>query len=319
MLKGDARMAEVLRRALWGGIAQARPTRSQVPLAGRRYRISAGAAQALRRRPAPGGGDDDQLLRTTPPAGSGWRMRLAEDARRQKEDGRRQPDRRRDRAGPPGSAEVRAFLRRGLAGPATRAGLLVRAAHRPGPAGPAPPAGCSTTTSRQLLRWAAAPRSVRTAPWTRGRRGPGRRGRRPARAHARATGTWWSTRRRTSRRCSAARSPAGCAARLAHRARRPGPGAPARGRPSDWRDTLAGLGRPDAGRPPADQRLPGARRGARLRQPAAAAHRRRGCRRRPRCGSDPGAPARPRRWRSSPAPLAEVGGRRWRPRRARSA
>src|SRR3712207_4804840 len=38
VLKGDARMAEVLRRALWGEIAK--PTDSvQVPLAGRRYRI----------------------------------------------------------------------------------------------------------------------------------------------------------------------------------------------------------------------------------------------------------------------------------------
>src|SRR5919202_3075702 len=38
VLKGDARMAEVLRRALWGSIVK--PTESiQVPLAGRRYRI----------------------------------------------------------------------------------------------------------------------------------------------------------------------------------------------------------------------------------------------------------------------------------------
>src|SRR3954468_2385029 len=39
VLKGDARMAEVLRRALWGGISK--PQESiQVPLSGRRYRIS---------------------------------------------------------------------------------------------------------------------------------------------------------------------------------------------------------------------------------------------------------------------------------------
>src|SRR5438270_3103543 len=38
VLKGDARMAEVLRRALWGGITK--PADSlQVPLAGRRYRV----------------------------------------------------------------------------------------------------------------------------------------------------------------------------------------------------------------------------------------------------------------------------------------
>src|SRR5436305_1036769 len=36
VLKGDARMAEVLRRALWGGLVK--PTDSiQVPLAGRKY------------------------------------------------------------------------------------------------------------------------------------------------------------------------------------------------------------------------------------------------------------------------------------------
>src|SRR3954447_6889765 len=58
VLKGDARMAEVLRRALWGGIAK--PADSvQVPLAGRRYRIPVERLKRyvddLRRRSRAGG------------------------------------------------------------------------------------------------------------------------------------------------------------------------------------------------------------------------------------------------------------------------
>ena len=43
--------------------------------------------------------------------------------------------------------------------------------------------------------------------------------------------------------------------------------------PSDWQETLAGLGRPDTVVRPLTRGLPGAGRGARLRQPAAAVHR----------------------------------------------
>src|SRR5688572_23890462 len=62
VLKGDVRMAEVLRRALWGEIAK--PADSiQVPLSGRRYRIPVERLKRyvddLRRR---GRADDDQQL-----------------------------------------------------------------------------------------------------------------------------------------------------------------------------------------------------------------------------------------------------------------
>ncbi|NYJ05167.1 HelD family protein [Petropleomorpha daqingensis] len=85
VLKGDARMAEVLRRALWGGLVK--PTDSiQVPLAGRKYRIPVERLKRyvddLRRR---GQLTDD--LQTLHYAAGRERLAqsLAEDARRQKE------------------------------------------------------------------------------------------------------------------------------------------------------------------------------------------------------------------------------------------
>jgi DNA helicase IV len=163
VLKGDARMAEVLRRALWGEIAK--PTDSvQVPLAGRRYRVPVERLKRyvddLRRRAR--AADDQQLVHY---AAGRERLALliAEDARRQKEEAGGSPTdaetRRTAR-----SAEVQAFCdevwpARDAAG-LVRAlfsdpGLLARAAR-----------GILDDGEQELLRWPRAPRSVRTAPWT---------------------------------------------------------------------------------------------------------------------------------------------------------
>src|SRR3954463_7732330 len=85
VLKGDARMAEVLRRAMWGGIVK--PADSiQVPLAGRKYRIPVERLKRyvddLRRR---GQHADDQQLVHYAAGRERLAMTLAEDARRQKE------------------------------------------------------------------------------------------------------------------------------------------------------------------------------------------------------------------------------------------
>src|SRR3954465_2041101 len=85
VLKGDARMAQVLRQALWGGIAK--PADSiQVPLAGRRYRIPVERLKRyvddLRRR---GQIPDDQQLLHYAAGRERLALSVAEDARRQKE------------------------------------------------------------------------------------------------------------------------------------------------------------------------------------------------------------------------------------------
>jgi DNA helicase IV len=108
VLKGDARMAEVLRRALWGEIAK--PVDSvQVPLAGRRYRVPVERLKRhvddLRRR---GRADDDQQLLHYAAGRERLAMLLAEDARRQKEEAGGSPtDAETRRAAR--SVEVRAF------------------------------------------------------------------------------------------------------------------------------------------------------------------------------------------------------------------
>ena len=108
VLKGDVRMAEVLRKALWGEIAK--PAGSvQVPLAGRRYRVPVERLKRyvddLRRRSR--AGDDQQLLHYA--AGrERLAMLLAEDARRQKEEAGGSPTDGETRAAAR-SAEVRAF------------------------------------------------------------------------------------------------------------------------------------------------------------------------------------------------------------------
>ena len=174
--------------------------RPPLPRAGR-------AAQALRRRPAP-----PRPHRRRPAAAALRRgPRAAGDAGRRgrppaEGGGRRQPDRRRD---PPRRPQPRGarLLRRRLAGPRRR-GAGARAAHRRRAAGARRPGASWTTTSRRPCAGTGAPQRAHRAV-DRGRRGAGRRGGRPARADRAATGTSCSTRRRTSPRCSAARSPGG--------------------------------------------------------------------------------------------------------------
>ena len=165
VLKGDARMAEVLRRALWGEIAK--PADSiQVPLAGRRYRVPVErlkryvddvrrrgahrgrpAAAALRGRPGAAG---DAARRGRPPAEGG---------------GRRQPHRRRDpRARPAAPRCGRSATRCGR--PATPPALVCTTCSPTRRGWPAPPGASSTTTSRRCC--AGPRRRARCAPrrWT---------------------------------------------------------------------------------------------------------------------------------------------------------
>jgi DNA helicase IV len=163
VLKGEARLAEVLRRALWGLIVK--PAESiQVPLAGRRYRIP---VERLKRyvddlRRGARTEDDLQLLHYA--AGrERLALLLAEDARRQKEEAGGSPtDAETRRAAR--SAQVRAFCDevwpdRDAAGLVfalfTDPALLARAAR-----------GVLDEAEQAALRWDPAPRSVRTAPWS---------------------------------------------------------------------------------------------------------------------------------------------------------
>jgi hypothetical protein len=163
VLKGDPRMAEVLRRALWGEIAK--PVDSvQVPLAGRLYRVPVERLKRyvddLRRRART---DDDQQLLHYAAGRERLAMLLAEDARRQKENNGGAPtDAETRRAAR--SPEVAAFCE--SVWPArdaaslivalwTDPALLARAAR-----------GILDDAEQALLRWPAVPRSVRTASWT---------------------------------------------------------------------------------------------------------------------------------------------------------
>jgi DNA helicase IV len=163
VLKGDARMAEVLRRAMWGEIVK--PVDDVlVPLVGRRYRVPVERLKRyvddLRRR---GRGTDDQQLLHYAAGRERLAMLLAEDARRQKEEAGGSPtDAETRRAAR--SPEVRAFCdavwpARDAAGLVhalfTDAALLARAAR-----------GLVDEEEQALLRWDPPPRSVRTAPWS---------------------------------------------------------------------------------------------------------------------------------------------------------
>src|SRR4051794_24470846 len=163
VLKGDVRMAEVLRRALWGGLAK--PGDSiQVPLAGRKYRIPVERLKRyvddLRRR---GRVVDD--LQTLHYAAGRERLALslAEDARRQKELAGGSPtDAETRRAAR--SPEVRAFCDE--VWPAwDGAGLLFALYTEPARLARAA-RGILDDDEQAALRWPAVPRSVRTAPWT---------------------------------------------------------------------------------------------------------------------------------------------------------
>jgi hypothetical protein len=101
VLKGDARLAEVLRRALWGAIAKPADD-VLVPLAGRRYRVPVERLKRyvddLRRRART---DDDQQLLHYAAGRERLAMLLAGDARRQKEEA----------GGSPSDGEVRRAAR----------------------------------------------------------------------------------------------------------------------------------------------------------------------------------------------------------------
>jgi hypothetical protein len=163
VLKGDARMADVLRRALWGEIAK--PADSvQVPLAGRRYRIPVERLKRyvddLRRR---GRSEDDQQLLHYGAGRERLATLLAEDARRQKEEvGGSPTDSETRRAAR--SPEVRAFCDEVwpardaatlLAGLWSDPARLARAAQ-----------GVLDDGEQARVSWAQPPRSVRAAPWT---------------------------------------------------------------------------------------------------------------------------------------------------------
>ena len=163
VLKGDARMAEVLRRAVWGGIAK--PADSlQVPLAGRRYRVPVERLKRyvddLRRRAR---ADDDQQLLHYAAGRERLALQVAEDARRQKEEAGGSPTdaetRRTAR-----SAEVRAFC--DVVWPAVDAPSLVCALFTDEALLARAARGILYDDEQALLRWPQAPRSARTAPWT---------------------------------------------------------------------------------------------------------------------------------------------------------
>jgi hypothetical protein len=153
----------VLRRALWGEVAK--PTDSiQVPLAGRKYRVTVERLKRyvddVRRR---GRADDDQQLLHYAAGRERLAMLVAEDARRQKEEAGGSPSDAETRKAAR-SAEVRAFC--DVVWPAREAAGLVHDLWSD-PARLARAArGILTDDEQELLRWPVPPRSVRTAPWT---------------------------------------------------------------------------------------------------------------------------------------------------------
>ncbi|MEI4280217.1 HelD family protein [Klenkia terrae] len=151
VLKGDARLAEVLHRAVWRGVAKPQDS-VQVPLSGRRYRIP---VERLRRYV-------DDLRRADISYGAGRErlgLSLAEDARRQKEEAGGSPTDAETRRCAR-SAEVRAFCDEHW--PAVDAAGLVAAVL----ADPTRAArGVLTDEEQELLRRAPA-RSVRSTRWT---------------------------------------------------------------------------------------------------------------------------------------------------------
>ncbi|MGY1811481.1 HelD family protein [Blastococcus sp. SYSU D00820] len=163
VLKGDARMADVLHRALWGAIAKPADD-VQVPLAGRRYRVPVERLKRyvddLRRRGR--AGDDQQVLHYA--AGrERLALGLAEDARRQKEAAGGSPtDAETRRAAR--SPEVRAFC--DAVWPARDAAAVVAALYTDPALLARAARGLLDDEEQAALRWSPAPRSLRTAPWT---------------------------------------------------------------------------------------------------------------------------------------------------------
>src|SRR4051794_38762734 len=164
VLKGDPRMAEVLRRALWGGISKPEDS-VQVTLSGRRYRIG---VERLKRfvddlRRAGTSSTDDQQQVHYAAGRERLAMSLAEYARRLKEAGGGSPTdaetRRTAR-----SAEVRAFCDE--VWPAVDAAGLVCALFSEPERLARAARGILTDEEQALLRWPTPPRSVRAARWT---------------------------------------------------------------------------------------------------------------------------------------------------------
>ncbi len=303
VLKGDARLADVLHRALWRRVTKPRDS-VQVPLSGRRYRIP---EERLKRYV-------DDLRRAGVSYGAGRErlaLSLAEDARRQKEEvGGSPTDAETRRCAR--SAEVRAFCDQHW--PAVDAAALVAEVL----ADPSVGAGVLTGAEQELLRRASA-RSVRATP-----------GRRPTPSWSTrwpAAGADAGLRARGGRRGAGplpdavpgGRPPPGRG--VADRARRPGAGhqpVVGRGLVGDAR----GAGPAGHRGAAADHRVPGARGGAGVRQPVAAGAR---ARARPATAvrSEPGSlQVRPvsvlaGRWPTSSGRWGRLGGDRLRGRRGR--
>ncbi|SDM95322.1 DNA helicase IV [Geodermatophilus siccatus] len=161
VLKGDARLAEVLHRALWGSIAKPADD-VQVPLAGRRRRVPVDRLKRhvddLRRRGR--AGEDQQVLHHA--AGrERLAMLLAEDARRQAEAAGGSPtDAETRRAAR--SAEVRAFC--DAVWPAWDAAELVHALLTDPAVLARAARGVLDDAEQALLLRPAGP--LRSAPWT---------------------------------------------------------------------------------------------------------------------------------------------------------
>jgi DNA helicase IV len=163
VLKGDVRMAEVLRRALWGEIRKPADD-VMVPLAGRRYRVPVERLKRyvddLRRQAR---GDDDQQLLHYAAGRERLAMLLAGDARRQKEAAGGSPtDAETRRAAR--SPEARAFCDQ--VWPARDAAGLVRAVFTDAALLARAARGVLDDAEQALLHWSPPPRSVRSARWT---------------------------------------------------------------------------------------------------------------------------------------------------------
>jgi DNA helicase IV len=239
ILKGDVRMAEVLRRALWGEIRK--PADSvQVPLAGRRYRVPVERLKRyvddLRRRSR---AEDDQQLLHYSAGRERLMMLLAEDARRQKEEAGGSPSDAETRRAAR-SAEVRAFCAE--VWPARdAAGLLCELWSDPHRLARAA-RGLLDDDEQTLLRWPVPPRSLRTAPWTDADAVladelTGLLERTPGYGHVVVD----EAQDLSPMQCRAVarRLAAGSLTVLGDLAQATSPWSP-----SDWRETLAGLGRP---------------------------------------------------------------------------
>jgi len=154
-LKGDARLGEVLRRAVYGGVGK--PTDSLlIPLAGRRYRIP---ERALRRYV-------DDLRRSEVHYGAARErlaLAVAEHARRQKETAGGSPtDAEMRRAAR--SSEVTAFLEQ--VWPAQDAAGVVYQLLSDPPALARAARGILDDAEQALLGWASPPRSSKVARWS---------------------------------------------------------------------------------------------------------------------------------------------------------